>query len=261
MYETIEKSDDAVIEQYLNTHRWIDANVRNILDESDAILEPNYQLIYTVGKQLHPDGGSLRWSVTQALLKQVPYHINEIYQKWKEVKVADREPARVEFNEKDFKGRYSGFPQCRILDDSVFDELKSRLADDFLKKRLNIPFGEVNQESQHQLKILLTKKDLTNNEAPFNVFHNLLPRDQATIGILNGLLRFEVLKLALTKRWRVNYGVDSNGQRKMAIPFKAKDIPAEMSEFGHLDVAICFTQLSYYNSGAYFLVNLMNSFE
>ena len=37
--------------------------------------------------------------------------------------------------------------------------------------------------------------------------------------------------------------------RNMAIPFRAKDIPMERTEFGHVDVAILFTLLSYYYSG------------
>lgn len=47
----------------LNVHKWINQNVRNILDESDAILHPKYQLVYTVGDQKRPDGESLRWLV------------------------------------------------------------------------------------------------------------------------------------------------------------------------------------------------------
>lgn len=35
----------------------------------------------------------------------------------------------------------------------------------------------------------------------------------------------------------------------MAVPFRAKDIPVERAEFGHPDVAILLTQLSYYKSG------------
>lgn len=71
--------------------------------------------------------------------------------------------------------------------------------------------------------------------------------------ILSGLLRFEVLKLALIKRWRVNYGVDVNSdRRKMAVPFRAKGVAAEMTEYGHPDVAICLTLLSYYYSGKLF---------
>lgn len=72
---------------------------------------------------------------------------------------------------------------------------------------------------------------------------------QDTILILAGLLKYEVLRVVLSKRWRVNYGVFDKGHRKMAIPFKAKDVAAEMTEFGQPDVAIAFTHLSYYYSG------------
>jgi hypothetical protein len=35
----------------------------------------------------------------------------------------------------------------------------------------------------------------------------------------------------------------------MAVPFRAKDVASERTEFGHPDVAIVLTQLSYYYSG------------
>jgi hypothetical protein len=40
--------------------------------------------------------------------------------------------------------------------------------------------------------------------------------------ILRGLLGYEVMRLALTKRWRVNFGVDPHGRRRMAVPFKVR---------------------------------------
>lgn len=52
-----------------------------------------------------------------------------------------------------------------------------------------------------------------------------------------------------TLRWRVNYGVNPTGYRRMAVPFRAKDVAAERAEFGHPDVAIVLTLLSYYYSG------------
>ena len=67
--------------------------------------------------------------------------------------------------------------------------------------------------------------------------------------VLRGLLSYDVLYLALSKRWRVEYGVNSKGYRQMAVPFRAKDVPSERSEFGHPDVAILLTILSYYYSG------------
>ena len=36
--------------------------------------------------------------------------------------------------------------------------------------------------------------------------------------------------------------------RLMAVPFRAKDVAADRTEFGHPDVALVLTQLSYYYS-------------
>lgn len=187
--------------------------------------------------------------------------MKRFHQKWKSSIHAIRATAPVEISDNYIKSghvygagkvteRADVFTPCRILDDAVFDELKAALADDFLSGRLDIPFSELDGLTKTHLKNILINTDV--NEESLECIRPFLLREKNTIRILSGLLRFEVLKLALTKRWRVNFGVDPNGQRKMAIPFKAKDIPAEMSEFGHPDVAICLTQLSYYYSGKFF---------
>ena len=54
---------------------------------------------------------------------------------------------------------------------------------------------------------------------------------------------------ALRMRWRVEFGVRPSGRPKMAVPFRAKDVPVERAEYGHPDVAIMLMQLSYYKSG------------
>lgn len=250
IYESIQKDNIEAAQSFLHLHKWINANVRNILDESDAILQANYQLIYTVGNRMPPDGDEQRWTVTQALLKRVPYHMNKLYQKFGKEK--------VEFDDKYVqnghvfgaplvKDRSDVFTPCRILDESIFDHLKDALVNDFLTNKLDIAFQVTIGSTKEKLKDVLSKKLLI--ESSFSVIGQFSLSERNTIRILSGLLRFEVLKLVLTKRWRVNYGVDSKNRRNMAIPFKAKDIPATDAEFGHPDVAICFTQLSYYYYG------------
>lgn len=237
--------------EFLSAHKWINANVRSILDESDAILHAKYQLIYTVGGQLPIDGGSRRWVVTQALLKRVPYHMKRFYHEHGE--------ESVEFNiDYVTNGHVYGAPKvdyrddiftpCRILDQSIYPSLKEALIEDFLDGRMNIMFPEVSALTKKNLRELMSKTEI-DEETFESTLENLSEADRITILILSGLLRFEVLKLVLTKRWRVNYGVNVNGTRKMAIPFKAKDVAAELTEFGHPDVAICLTILSYYYSG------------
>lgn len=251
LYESIGKKDYELAQSIRSVQNINYKNVRNILDESDAILQPKYQLIYTLGAQSKPDGDELRWTIAQAILKRVPGHMNCLLAKYGKEK--------IEFDEKYVEnGLVSGAPMvsyrddmftpCRILDEAIFEHLKSALIDDFLAGRFDIDFPEIVDAMKNDLRTLLTKKEL--DATAFQVIDGFSNKNEKdTIYILSGFLRFEVLKIALTKRWRVNYGVDVNGRRKLAIPFRAKDVAAEMTEYGHSDVAVCLTLLSYYYSG------------
>lgn len=110
---------------------------------------------------------------------------------------------------------------------------------------------------KNELKALLAHKVL--EPTAFQVLERFSTNEQHIILILSGLLRVAVLKLILTKRWRINYGVDVNDRRKMAISFRTKDVAAELAEFGHPDVDVCFTFWSYYYSGEFaFVTNLFS---
>ncbi|KAG4065067.1 hypothetical protein HA402_007464 [Bradysia odoriphaga] len=251
IYEAPNKSEtEGAAESLLQTHKWLNQNVRNILDESDAILQPKYQLIYTLGEQLSLDGGAQRWTVIQALLKQLPVHLYKLWQHFGDEKMEfDSDYAR--------HGKVTGnvtmafrsdvFTPCRIFNDCVYNRLKLKLIDDILDGVLNFSLGLVHQTKQ-TLRLLLDEGDVSAKDYN-DLLKDLSSAQQTTILILSGFLRFNVLQLVLSKRWRVNYGVNERGPRKMAIPFKAKDVAAEMTEFGHPDVAISLTQLSYYYSG------------
>ncbi|XP_055310984.1 uncharacterized protein LOC129573874 [Sitodiplosis mosellana] len=250
-YESIQKSKYETATHFLDIHKWINMNVRSILDESDAILHAKFQLIYTLGNQLPLDGGAHRWMVIQAVFKRVPYHMKKLN--------AELGPEKIEFDEKYIeKGHVFGAPKvvyrsdvftpCRILDETVFDVLKSYLIEDFLNGRINIAFPEMLTSAKEGLRQLLSEKNI-NKKMFMEILKEFSLSERNIIMVMCGLLRFEVLKLVLMRRWRVNYGVSENGLREMAIPFKAKDVAADMTEFGHPDVALCFTHLSYYYSG------------
>lgn len=131
-----------------------------------------------------------------------------------------------------------------MLKESIYPRLKEAIIDDLLADKLNIGLYEVDAKAKLHIKDFLNQQ----NKYSFDViFKDFSKEVQNIILILNGLLQFDVLKLMLTKRWRVNYGVNKNGL--MAVPFRAKDVAADMTEFGHADVAIGLTQLSYYYSG------------
>lgn len=252
IYELVEKGKPARACEFLAAHEWLSQNVRSILDESDAILDAKYQLVYTVGTQQRIDGGPHRWKVIQALLKRIPFHMKRLY--------LNQDKEKIEFNIDYVKNghvfgapmvdyRNDVFTPCRILDHSMFKLLKDALIDDFLDSKIDIAFPEMIISVKSRLRSILSDRTIDPHVSQ-SVFDSIDERDRNTVLILSGLLRFEILKLILTKRWRVNYGVNEKGTRQMAIPFKAKDVAAEMTEFGHSDVAICFTYLSYYYSGA-----------
>lgn len=192
---------------------------------------------------MKPEGESLRWSITQAILKRAAIRMEDLYVKYGKEK--------IKFDEKYVENKKKfGFPNpCRILDETAFVALKSKLIDDFLEEQIDgIDFKCSSESKKEKLRHILTEKAIERDKF-LEIERKFSEDDFNTILIVSGLLRFEVLKLALTKRWRVHYGVNAKGRRKMAIPFKAKDVAAEMTEFGHPDVAVCFTQMSYYYSG------------
>lgn len=222
IYESVKKDDEADAQTFLDAHKWINQNVRNILDESDAILHAKYQLIYTVGSQFPIDGGSNRWTVTQALLKRVPIHMKRLYDELGEDKLEfnidyvtnghvyggpkEKSPV-VDFRE-------DVFTPCRIIDQSIYPELKEALIDDFLDGRMGIDFPEVTASTKRGLHKLMSSTVI--DEATFeSALECLGAPERDIILILSGLLRFEVLRLVLLRRWRVNYGVNEKGTHKI----------------------------------------------
>lgn len=236
LYESIQKKELENATKLLSIQTWLNSNIRGILDESDAILQPKYQLIYTLGNQLPLDGGIQRWIVMQALLKRVPHHMKVLHE--------SQGIDCIEFDSQPTKP--NEFSHCRILKDSIYSKLKKAIIDDVFADRIEIRLPEMSAATRRQIEAFLSEE----GDVKFDSFSNELTKDyQNVILILNGILQFDVLKLMLVKRWRVNYGINPKGKRKMAVPFRAKDVAADMTEFGHPDVAIGFTQLSYYYSG------------
>lgn len=66
--------------------------------------------------------------------------------------------------------------------------------------------------------------------------------------LLRGLLYHRILVLCLKRRWNVQYGLNPR-RDPIAVPFEAKSVPSEQSEFGHPDVAILLTCLAFYYAG------------
>ena len=67
--------------------------------------------------------------------------------------------------------------------------------------------------------------------------------------LLRGLFANGILLFAFSeRRWRVDYGLAPT-RTMLAVPYRAKDVPAQRAEFGHPDIVIILTCLSYYYGG------------
>ena len=225
-----------------NLQTMVNAKARDVLDESDLLLHVKYQVVYTVGEQMNLDGGALRWKVSQSVLQSVQRCCESLLQKFGseaiEFKRANEEPF--------------AFPHIRLLRESLNDDLCKMIADDILRGGDdNLPLRELRHDVADRVRSFILPKSMPDVDVSLEeieeIFHTGPILD--CILILRGLLCYGVLFHALQMRWRVQYGVRPSGIPKMAVPFRAKDVPVERAEYGHPDVAIMLTQISYYNSG------------
>ncbi|CAF0959459.1 unnamed protein product [Adineta steineri] len=213
----------------LAMQRWLKTYARDVLDESDEILHVKYQLVYTVGSQRQVDGGAERWNTIQSILKLVKQHAANISNEFdKDVCYKPSE-------------RKSAFPQFRLQSSTPFRSLCEYIVKDWLRTR---NYHENDEES------ILTF--VMNVDVSIEIVKDKFPAsDIQSLLIIRGLLSSEVLLVALKKRYRVNYGANrkDNFNHLMAVPYRAKDVVADRTEFGHPDLALVLTHLSYYYSG------------
>ncbi|CAE6448122.1 unnamed protein product [Rhizoctonia solani] len=232
-------SDTEVANSLRNIQKWLKANTRDILDESDEILHVRYQLVYTVGDQQPLDDHPDRWTTTQQLLHLAAGHIEQFQQKY----------ANGLFHKYRDHGR---FPKIRIMPDCPVEAERSLIqavAADVRNGRLpNLSCDRLPLSVQDDLI-----KFFTEIELPFSQYESLRHSCGDTIwkGLLlvRGLLASGILVFALKhKHYRVDFGLDLS-RSLLAVPYRAKDIPSLRAEFGHPDVAVVLTCFSYYYQG------------
>jgi hypothetical protein len=74
--------------------------------------------------------------------------------------------------------------------------------------------------------------------------------------MLRGLLAYGLLDHCLAQRHRVDYGLRNSIKgsnlginKRVAVPYRAADVPSDRAEFSHPDACLIYTTLSYYNTG------------
>ncbi|KAH7333017.1 hypothetical protein B0J17DRAFT_721862 [Rhizoctonia solani] len=232
-------SDTTVSNALRNMQKWLKTHSRDILDESDEILHVRYQLVYTAGEQQPLDDHPDRWTTTQQLLRLAATHIKRLQQEYHD---------SVLYKQKN----YGQFPVLRIMPDcsaEIEEKLVAAIADDVRDGRLL----NLNCDSVEPSVRDILPEFFTNRELSYSRYQTLRAKCDSTIwkGLLlvRGLLASGILVFALKRKHsRVDYGLDLS-RSLLAVPYRAKDLPSLRAEFGHPDVAVVLTCLSYYYQG------------
>ncbi|KAG1740596.1 hypothetical protein EDB19DRAFT_1895295 [Suillus lakei] len=225
-------------EDMLRTQLWLDNHTRDILDESDEILHVRYQLVYTVGYQKPLQGYPERWTTTQQILSLVAKHTPRLMSEF---------PSCSEVSARE----HGGFPFVRVLHPTAGEALVRWIAQDVISGALdNISFDQASFRVKQAVRQFIATEKTSGDcirlvEKRYRhtaVWPGLL--------VLRGLLACGILVYAFKeRRWRVDYGLAASKRTMLAVPFRAKDMPSLRAEFGHPDVAVTLTCLSYYYGG------------
>ncbi|KIJ64298.1 hypothetical protein HYDPIDRAFT_90931, partial [Hydnomerulius pinastri MD-312] len=229
--------DGQMAQKLLECQRWLHSHARDLLDESDEILHVRYQLVYTIGLQKHLEGFPERWTTTQQVLSLVRKHATLL---------RDDHPLGLEIE----SGTPGSFPHTRILQTNAGQELISRITQDVMDGLLpNFSFDQVRSGLRDAIHSFISCKDSMPSQIQMVKDYSQQGPLWDGLLLLRGLFASDILSFALKeRRWRVDYGL-ATSRTMLAVPYRAKDMPAPKAEFGHPDVAIILTCLSYYYGG------------
>ena len=251
------KDGDAELE-WASIAKWLHAHARDILDESDEILHSRFQLVYTIGLKQHMDGYPDRWTITQHVLRLVKDRVHTISRSY---------PRSIEYE----CGPPGSFPHVRIVRASeVGPRLISLIVEDIMAGRfLDFNFQRMSPELRDAIRSFISDGNvlqIPDSAKKVEEYAMRFNRNYLWNGLLllRGLLASNILLFALTeRRWRVDYGLIPRSKPRvffdwvnygptptmLAVPYRAKDLPAPNTQFGHPDITIILTCLSYYYSG------------
>ncbi|KAI0290846.1 hypothetical protein B0F90DRAFT_1929161 [Multifurca ochricompacta] len=228
----------AIASELKEKQDWLDKVSRDILDESDEILHIRYQLVCTSGEPKPVEDHPNRWITTQQVFSRLQEHATQLHAKFPK----EFELSKVE----------RGFPTMRILNYEVSREISLLVANDACEGLFsNLPLTVLTGETRSAARRFMVERKVSDEDR--QLVHSQCSGTSLWSGILllrgllvngEGILSY-VLK---ERRWRVDYGLDPH-RTLLAVPYRAKDVPSLRAEFGHPDVAIALTCLSYYYRG------------
>ena len=236
--ERLTSGDFAIASRLIGIQKWLDSKARDILDESDEVLDVKFQLIYTLGSQRMMDGQPERWLLIQGIFDLVDKHACELRKSHSE---------SIEVH----RLSEAAFPAIRLLTSDIGRLLTAAIVRDIRDGHLpDLTFVNCPPQVWEAMeRFLQNVKVSTDDCGIIRKFFNGSESSMKNLLLARGLLAHNILLFVLcNKRWLVNYGLHPT-RCLTAVPYRAKGIPAPSAEFGHPDVAIALTCLTYYYTG------------
>lgn len=196
------------------------------------------------GPQLSVDGAPQRWLIIQELLRLFEEHLPEIRRTF---------PVSVEVVP---RSQVQAFPMAFLLRRDAEDEFHRLIVEDIVNNRTNFlrlsESGVPPKKTRRTIRQFLTEASTKKQDKDgLNEVVNLFADQESarkTLLLVRGLVLNRILLFCMKRRYNVQYGLHP-ARDPMAVPFEAKGVPSESSEFGHPDVAIILTTLSFYFAG------------
>ncbi|KAL8391947.1 hypothetical protein RB595_002236 [Gaeumannomyces hyphopodioides] len=221
----------------VKTQSWLKSVCRDILDESDYTLSARTQLIYPSGTRITLDGHPHRWVVAEKVLQLVDLHLHSL---------AIAFPESIEV----VRRSGGGYPIVYFLRTDVETELTRRLIRDIcIGNGAILPDVGLTKIDRRCIKEFISSIKV--RESTLAHIRGLCPDKlhiRQTVYLLRGLLVNRILLSCLRKKWNVEYGLHPL-RDPVAVPYTAKGVPSEQSEWGHPDCCVLLTCLAFYYNG------------
>lgn len=234
--ELLSKSPVASHRDLVASQLWINKHARDILDESDEVLNVRYEMIYTMGTESPVELGPQRWAIIQEILDLIQKHMRDL---------RDQYPHGIAVLEA--REEPGSFPFIHLFEHDAEMKLVTTVAEDIVKNKLE-KWGVPTHDRRDHRKLtfrFIISAELESEE--LSAMGKIPPALLLVRGLLgNGILGF----ILREKRWRVNYGLRGMPcKSNLAVPYRAKDSPAPRAYFAHPEITITLTCLTHYYQG------------
>ena len=222
--------------ELISVQSWLDENSRDILDESDELCKPAYELVYTNGEQNTLSGAPDRWNIALEILDLVRRIAGSLH---------TNSQASFEFEQRN----PGAFPHVRILDDHAAKAISEAIAEAIVDGRVpSLSLGHCDADILKAVRAFVLEINIDPSDFVLLKEHFQDSTKLDLLFVARGLIAYEILSHTLGKRWLVNYGLDRT-RTLSAVPYRAKATPSSSAEFAQPDAAIVLTALSFYYTG------------